>query len=165
MANFIDAAGVEMQMKCLAVLIAWTSLSGQSLMILPAPPLRGGAGLCQIMIAFPAAVQRAAALQWRVSTLGGAILSVTVSSAAEEVGKSLVCAQPRDAQVAPGNVYRCILFGGGREISDGPVAVVRYKAAEDRNEVTLRIDEVLGATAKGEAIPFAEVGLTIGVRR
>ena len=152
-------------MKCLAVLIAWTSLSGQSLMILPAPPLRSGAGSCQIMIAFPAAAQRAAALQWRISTLGGAILSVTVSSAAQETGKSLVCAQPRDAQEATGNVYRCILFGGRREISDGPIAVVRYKAAEDKSEVTLRIDEVLGATSSGEAIRVAEAGLTIGVRR
>ena len=154
-----------MQMKCLAVLIAWTSLRGQTLMILPAPPIAGRAGSSQIMIAFPAGAERAAALQWRIAAPGGAIVSLTVSSAAEQAGKSLVCAQPKDDQGTTGNVYRCILSGGLQEIPDGPIAVVRYRAAEGKREVTLRIDEVLGATPNGEAIRFAEVRSTIEVNK
>jgi hypothetical protein len=109
------------------------------------------------------------ALQWEISVppaIAIGMADITIGKAAESAGKSLTCA-PRTAKppLQRRTAYACILAGGQKPISNGPIAEVRYRAQWDVKGSPIRvvIEKILGVSADLKRIPIPNVDAIIKI--
>jgi hypothetical protein len=126
--------------------LAVSSLCAQSLRISPSAASVRRPGSFLITLTSPAG-KNPVALQWKMvlpEEVRIDLKEIVPGSAAESVQKSITCAAAKDhpaakEQSGSGQAYSCILAGGEKTISDGPVAVVKYKINEKPHVRTLNI--------------------------
>jgi hypothetical protein len=80
--------------------------------------------------------------------VGISAVDIVAGSAAAAADKNLVCFGSAAQKNQP-LVQKCVLAGGKKKISDGPIAIVRYHAGRAASEgsVAVRIENGIGATA------------------
>lgn len=109
------------------------------------------------------------ALQWEFRIPVAVKISaadITVGRAAESAGKSLTCAPRANQPAVEGEArYACILAGGVKPITNGDIAVVRYRvpASAHRGRVGVTIEGVEGVSQdlKSTAIEGATAVIAI----
>jgi hypothetical protein len=148
------------------VLLGCVQVSAQSLQILPAPPgSADGSGSFHIMMVAPDG-KAPAALEWSLSPIEGVRIGNTEIKAAAAViqlQKTLTCAPPPEKTTA--TAYVCIIAGGREPIPNGPIAAVRFTAAEGTGAVTIHLHGILGATPDAQPVSFTPLEATLPVKR
>jgi hypothetical protein len=145
-------------MKYLICIFACTQIWAESLQILPFPPSDKGAGSFQIMIT-SGEVSSTVALQWLLTTSDNVTIAakdIHPGAAAQSSKKSLICVAPKDKR-STGHTYTCVLAGGVQTIANGPIAMVRFSAADGTTSATIRLENILGAGTDLKPIRFANV--------
>lgn len=116
-----------MQIKsfCLLLLLVTSPAFAQSLSVSSASVKQTQRGSILLSLASPSD-RRPIALQWDLlypdDELAIRTDDLVTGSAASEAGKVLTCAMPPKQKL-----YRCILVGGQKPISDGPVAIINFQ--------------------------------------
>lgn len=143
-------------------------LSGQSLSVPPSEVSLNAPSTFSVVLDVPP--DRALlALQWDLSVppvIATRTEDITIGKAAQAAGKSLTCALRPVKRASRRIRYTCILAGGRKPLSDGPVADVQYHAQWDHKgaPAQLEIENVLGVTEHLERVPMANVDVPIHIR-
>jgi len=144
----------------LSLLCVSANLWAQSLQILPRPANESHARTFQIMLFSPKEAPPAS-LQWRISVTTGSAMAegdIKPSIEAADSKKELYCAAAPE-KTEPTIV--CIIAGAMAPIPNGPVAVFRVAGAAGVQATTIRVYDIVGATAEGESISFPNAQLTV----
>lgn len=141
---------------------------GQSLFVSPSRPDPKTPGVFSLTIDSPLS-KAPVALQWELSVPPAIAITtadITIGKAAESARKSLTCAKRAAPAKQREMRYACILAGGQDPISNGPIAVVQYRAQWDVKGVPIRvaIENVLGASADLKRIPIPNVDAMIDIK-
>jgi hypothetical protein len=137
-------------------------LSGQSLAISRSSTDLKTPGMLVVTMSSPAG-KAPVALQWDLwvpPVIATSPADVTIGPAAAASGKFLTCAaKPYDRARRHGLRCVCILAGGEAPITDGPIAVIQYRAVWDPRgaEVRVALENILGVTENIVPIPIANV--------
>jgi hypothetical protein len=131
---------------------------GGALEVSPSTVKRGESGSLLILLHAPPGAN-ITGLQWELSSVDIAIdpADIVIGSAAASAEKKLMCTGP-----GHGPAFKCILAGGQKRISDGPVAIVRYRAGRQARagEAVVAIDKILAVTSQTDAL---DLGRSEGV--
>jgi hypothetical protein len=135
-------------------------LCAQSLHIPPSAASQQLSGSFLVILTSPAG-RSPLALQWKMLVPGDVLINlkdVAPGSAAESAQKSITCAAGKNLQGKEPS-YSCIVAGGQKTISNGPVAVVRYKLNEKTRARTfdIKIEDALGVSANLKKTDIAAV--------
>lgn len=143
-----------------------TAAGAGALEVLPSAARRGESGSFLIVLHSPKGVDPTG-VQWELSADAGLAINpadIVIGSAAAGADKTLACSQaPRRAGSPPS--LRCLVAGGRKKITDGPVAIVRYRIERQARPGTIavRIGKALAVTADlksagwGDAAGFVTV--------
>lgn len=132
-------------------LLCAAALWGQTLRVSPTSPDRKGQGSFSIVLESPQD-KAPVAMQWEMEVPPAVTITVAdvvVGKAAEGAGKSLACADSTNKQRKDDGVrYKCILAGGAKRISSGPIAVVHYQvqAGALHSRIRVAIESVKGVS-------------------
>jgi hypothetical protein len=156
-------------MRC--VTAAWISainLFGQSLNVPPSRTDIKTPGAFSVTVDSPRG-KEPVALQWDFSVppaIAIRTVDITIGKAAESARKSLTCAaQATKPAMQRRMKYTCVLAGGQDAISNGPIAVVQYRAQWDVKGAPIRvaIENILGASADLKRIPIPSADAIIDI--
>ena len=105
---------------------------GQTLKIQPETVAIGQKGTATISFA-SSAKKKPLAIQWDFELPETAVVlnvaDIVAGEAATASAKSVACSRVHGPDLRGHAVFRCILYGGEREIEDGPVAVLNFTTA------------------------------------
>lgn len=105
---------------------------GQTLKIQPETVAIGQKGTATISFA-SSAKKKPLAIQWDFELPETAVVlnvaDIVAGEAATASAKSVACSRVRGPDQRGHALFRCILYGGEREIEDGPVAVLNFTTA------------------------------------
>ena len=142
--------------------------SGQTLRAPPtSPDPKGQGSFSMVLGSLPG--QAPVAMQWELQVPPAVTITVAdviVGKAAEGAGKSVACADITNKTRKDEGIirYKCILAGGIKRISEGPIAVVHYQvpAGAHRSEIRVVIENVRGVSLdlKSTAIAGATAIIT-----
>jgi hypothetical protein len=152
----------------ISVLISAVILFGQSLREPPSQTDLKTPGVFSVTIDSPPG-KAPVALQWEFSvppaiSIGPA--DITIGKAAESARKFLTCATMATKPAKQRRMrYACILAGGQDPISNGPIAVVQYRAQWDVKGAPIRvaIENILGASVDAKPIPIPNADAIINI--
>lgn len=157
-------------MRCVtAALISAIILFGQSLSVPPTRTDLKTPGVFSLTIDSPQG-KEPVALQWDFSVppaIAIRTVDITIGKAAESARKSLTCAAQATKPTTRRRMrYTCVLAGGKDAISNGPIAVVQYRAQWDVKGAPIRvaIENILGASADLKRIPIPNADAIIDLR-
>jgi hypothetical protein len=155
--------------KCvISVLLSAVILFGQSLRVPPSRTDLKTPGVFSVTIDSPPG-KAPVALQWEFSVppvIAIKTEDITIGKAAELAQKSLTCAAMATKPAMQRKMrYACILAGGQNPISNGPIAVVEYRAQWDVKGAPIRvaIENILGASADAKRIPIPNADAIINI--
>ncbi|MBZ5618896.1 MAG: AMIN domain-containing protein [Acidobacteriia bacterium] len=138
-----------------------------ALRISPASAAPGSTAAVRVELDFPLGAEPVA-LQWEISypspQLGLEEGDLVIGSAASSVGKSLACAGRVES--AGVYVYRCVLAGGQKRVSNGPVALVNFRVRPQAQPgpATVRLSNAVGVSIDLSTVKIPPVEADVVIR-
>jgi hypothetical protein len=153
----------------ISVFISAVIVFGQSLLVPPSRTDLTTPGVFSVSIDSPLG-KAPVALQWEFSVPPVIVFStadITIGQAAESARKSLTCATKANKPAIQRRIsFACILAGGQAPITNGPIALVHYRAQWDVKGAQIRVavENIFGASADLKLIPIPNVDEIIDLR-
>jgi hypothetical protein len=155
----------ESVIRTVLLLLLGVTASAQTLEIAPTTVERGSAGV--FLIVLRPADKSIVALQWdlvyrrgiRIETAG-----IASGSATERAGKSANCVlRPYKGG---DHLLSCIVAGGVKPLSAGPIALVRFEAAKTaaKGEMAATLERIIGVLPSLETVPLPGTKALLTVR-
>ena len=157
---------MNIRVRCRTASLLWCAgLWGQSVSLSTISSQDGSSGSILLKLDSPSG-KAPVALQWNFSLPPCVTVEpsdLNAGSAAESADKTLTCAASNPKPPGGGTIYRCILYGGEKPISNGTVATVLYRVAKNsaRSSDKISARNVLGVSADTKPIPMADVEITL----
>ena len=151
------------------MLLAFASLTAQTLLLPPSVVKHGASGTLLLTLQSPAG-KAPLALQWEITfpqDVTVDLADIVAGSAAQSAEKFLTCkAFEKSKDTAQGSVYGCILAGGEKPIPNGPVAIVLYRVPPEIRQIAgkVRVGKAMGVTANLKGIDIEAVQAAIVVK-
>jgi len=132
----------------------------------PSTGKRGGSGSFLILLHAPQGAN-ITGLQWELSSAEITVdpADIVIGSAAASAEKRIVCSSPGTGAGRPPTL-KCLLAGGQKRISDGPVAIVRYHVGRQVRAGTaiVVLDKILAVTTQTTGLDLGRSEGTVSIQ-